>query len=659
MKTKINCVLFLVFLLSIVGSGFGEIFIGNADFEDEPLNEGDYTYDILPWLYDYYDATGDWPAWISNGWYAWEPDPKTQVMFTCDTIVYQTLSSTYEEDGIYIYSADVALHTDDDDWGMYLYDATAGNHKTPIVSRFSSDAGEEPITVYSQWFNKSITFIASASEAEHQIGVAITGGWDTMFDNLVLTPPAGACLPDPYEGEKNVLINKTLLWHTGRDPNHPSLPNLAITDHEVYMAKGSPTDPNVPELNYVTTIAATGGDTAQYKPVDDMDRETAYYWRVDELMELGPNTITITGDIWKFETVGTTPVIEESTPADILVDAGDDAVFTVVAFNPYTSSGDDLSYQWYKVGTPDEELSDGADYSGSQTASLTVLDAQVADDDEGWYYCVATNTVGEANSNTSRSAKLSIKRMIAHWPFEGNADDATGNGNDGTLVGTPGFAAGLIGQAMEFDGVDDYVDLPDGFDYFAMGMTFSVWAKPTELTNWARFFDFGNGDGQDNILLARIGTSDRVGFHIYEGDDNNAFEVDDVIAPKEWQMLTVTVDDQGNASVYKNGTLLDAGTLAVPLVVTRVNNFIGRSNWERDDLYIGLMDDIRLYNYALEPLEVADMYLEVKPDDSVCLSYPELDISGPDGEPDCAVDILDFALMASQWAQCNIVPDCL
>ena len=86
--------------------------------------------------------------------------------------------------------------------------------------------------------------------------------------------------------------------------------------------------------------------------------------------------------------------LDETTPSDALVDAGADVVFTVTAFNPFTGCGHDLSFQWYKVkvGGVDEMLTDGDGYSGSQTASLTVLDAQEADNDEGLYYCVVTNT---------------------------------------------------------------------------------------------------------------------------------------------------------------------------------------------------------------------------------------------------------------------------
>jgi len=55
--------------------------------------------------------------------------------------------------------------------------------------------------------------------------------------------------------------------------------------------------------------------------------------------------------------------------------------------------------------------------------------------------------------------------LVAHWTFdEGSGDiayDSSGNGNDGTLNGGPVWVVGKIGGALEFDGADDFVSVPD------------------------------------------------------------------------------------------------------------------------------------------------------------------------------------------------------
>ncbi|HEY4205695.1 MAG TPA: hypothetical protein VGM31_02740, partial [Puia sp.] len=55
--------------------------------------------------------------------------------------------------------------------------------------------------------------------------------------------------------------------------------------------------------------------------------------------------------------------------------------------------------------------------------------------------------------------------LIAYYPFNGNADDATGNGNNGSLVNGPTLTTDKMGNpnsAYYFDGVDDYIKIPGG-----------------------------------------------------------------------------------------------------------------------------------------------------------------------------------------------------
>jgi len=51
--------------------------------------------------------------------------------------------------------------------------------------------------------------------------------------------------------------------------------------------------------------------------------------------------------------------------------------------------------------------------------------------------------------------------LVGHWKFDGDATDSSGQGNHGTIVGNPTFTQGQIGQAINLDGLDDYVDMGD------------------------------------------------------------------------------------------------------------------------------------------------------------------------------------------------------
>jgi hypothetical protein len=88
---------------------------------------------------------------------------------------------------------------------------------------------------------------------------------------------------------------------------------------------------------------------------------------------------------------------------------------------------------------------------------------------------------------------------------------------NGTLFGDPNFVTDGVHTAMEFDGTDDYVQLPAGFDNFRSGLTFTVWAKPAAAASWARFFDFGNGADVNNVFVTRNGTTSNLTFNTSNG----------------------------------------------------------------------------------------------------------------------------------------------
>ncbi|HOL90079.1 MAG TPA: immunoglobulin domain-containing protein, partial [Anaerohalosphaeraceae bacterium] len=352
-----------------------------------------------------------------------------------------------------------------------------------------------------------------------------------------------------------------------------------------------------------------------------------------------PNQL-VRADLYRFMT-SSVPTVNTS-PADQYKFPAETAVFTAVfnAISPVTGA------VWYKDGQalnpadPDVTIAITNGTGDLYTVTLTLANVETADD--GAYTCVAENVGG--SSAPTEAAYLVIKRPIAYWPLEGNADDAV-NGYDGTLLGSPVFEAGKVGQAMVFDGLNDWIDLPDGFANFRSGLTFTVWAKPTATASWARFFDFGNGADAGNIYFSRNGTGADLTFSTLGG----SVTASGVLALNEWQWFAVTVDETGNAVIYKNGVSVQTGTVTIPAVVTRTSNFLGKSNWAADALYKGLMDEIRLYNYALTADEIATLYADVAgPFCRTSLSY--------DLNKDCVVDLQDVAKLAEQWLTCGYWP---
>ncbi len=193
--------------------------------------------------------------------------------------------------------------------------------------------------------------------------------------------------------------------------------------------------------------------------------------------------------------------------------------------------------------------------------------------------------------------------------------DASVNGFHAKALGDPVWKAedGQREGVLVFDGEDDYVDLPDALGSHFRALTFSLWAYPTSNAKWARFIEFGNGPGRDNVEFARQSDMTDLIFLMY-GEDGEQGRViaKDIIVNDQWQHFAVTMDVAGNVKLYKNGeaqALEDQTNVGVTFDTVRRLNYIGKSVWGGDDkLFRGMMDDVRIYDVALGPDDIMAIY---------------------------------------------------
>lgn len=205
----------------------------------------------------------------------------------------------------------------------------------------------------------------------------------------------------------------------------------------------------------------------------------------------------------------------------------------------------------------------------------------------------------------------------AHWPFdetEGRtARDQSKYALHAEVKGQVDWRPdeGKVGGALMLDGTPaSYVDLPDAVGSGPGGKTLALWVYPTASRRWARFIEFGNGENQDNVLFSRFVFTDDLVLSTYrESAGGGRVYARGAIDPNTWQFLAVTLDDEGNAKIYKNGELVAEGNSgAVVRDVVRTENFIGRSNWSVDDNYQGLIDDVWIINTVLSDQEIQGLY---------------------------------------------------
>ena len=78
----------------------------------------------------------------------------------------------------------------------------------------------------------------------------------------------------------------------------------------------------------------------------------------------------------------------------------------------------------------------------------------------------------------------SILDLVGYWPFDGNASDMSGNENHGTVNGATLGADrfGMVGQAYNFDGVDDFIDVNHMVLNLPSSLSISLWVRNPQGT---------------------------------------------------------------------------------------------------------------------------------------------------------------------------------
>lgn len=189
------------------------------------------------------------------------------------------------------------------------------------------------------------------------------------------------------------------------------------------------------------------------------------------------------------------------------------------------------------------------------------------------------------------------------------AADSSGNSANGTLVNGATWTTGQSGNGVNLDGSNDHVSLPAGLANFTGGLTITLWVRVDTVGDYARFVDLGVGQSNQNIWFGRVGTTNNLGFKVYNGTAGGTqVTATGAIATGSWQHFAVTQTSTGAVVIYKNGAQIATGSTTVPVNVTRASNYLGRSNWSANAYLDGVLDDVRIYNRTLSATEVSLVY---------------------------------------------------
>ena len=185
--------------------------------------------------------------------------------------------------------------------------------------------------------------------------------------------------------------------------------------------------------------------------------------------------------------------------------------------------------------------------------------------------------------------------------------DLSGNSNNATLYNSPTtdgksiiFSGAGTAPALGTIGSVQYGQAPNGV-YFNGDFTINTWIKISAYNNWARIIDFGNGAGNNSVLLASsYGATGYPGFYV----TGSQFQSTQQLSYNTWYNVAATMSGT-TGTIYVNGAAAGSQTMNTAVGVTRQYCFIGRSEWAGDGMYQGNIGSIAIYNRALSAGEMA------------------------------------------------------
>jgi len=211
--------------------------------------------------------------------------------------------------------------------------------------------------------------------------------------------------------------------------------------------------------------------------------------------------------------------------------------------------------------------------------------------------------------------------LVAWYPFNGNANDESGNGNnaenvDNSIRPYPRFSEdrnGVTSSSYEFNG--GHLSLPN-FDY-------NLGDAGTSTT--INLYFKGNMDGfthdgilihstpqaNDNTIFGRVGILNG-GIKIYHRNSNQNYEpYFDLNLDSNWHMLTYVINSEKEiGSVYLDGSLLDGSYSYANEDYNDGDRFweLGNVSWKTNHNYKGWIDDVAIWNRALTEEEIRNIY---------------------------------------------------
>ncbi|MCK4716922.1 MAG: T9SS type A sorting domain-containing protein, partial [Candidatus Marinimicrobia bacterium] len=302
------------------------------------------------------------------------------------------------------------------------------------------------------------------------------------------------------------------------------------------------------------------------------------------------------------ESINHPPVIEDLIASAGKIDMGDTTLITCIVSD---SDGDSLEYIW---------LSDFGQLTWNDS-----LASWIAPDSVGYYFIkctVSDNRGGEDTDSIGIVVRDSTGSQtgdpVAFYPFSGNADDHSGLNNHGAVNGadltTNRF--GDLNSAYYFNGTSDNIRVPVSASLnFTDAITVSFWMNAAELYSSRESYPISHGNWENRWKVSII-TEQKIRWTVKSSDGIKDLDSKVKVTAATWYHV-VGLYDGNNFEIYIDGAIDNHTTFSGAILTTNIDLMIGQTVPSVSQYnFKGIIDDVRIYDYALSVEEIEQLYGE-------------------------------------------------
>ena len=295
----------------------------------------------------------------------------------------------------------------------------------------------------------------------------------------------------------------------------------------------------------------------------------------------------------------------------------------------WSSTVDDPTHSWNRIIYSDQNSiirNNGYSKSGSSvrfiqnsnTCSEASINASATEVCAGESVDLTVSSGLTAGTTACTSADLPANLqtgLVGYWPFCGNANDESGNGNNGTVNGatltTDRF--GNPNSAYSFDSVDDYLTIDSNNNqldlYGNCCITISGWINIEDTNNQYGIFTNSGYNVNHQQYALKVDANNK----LYFLSGNGLFEANGInystssVESNQWTHTAVTYDGS-TLKLYLNGNLEFENQIIDYFPESPSETvFIGNSWGANNELFPGDIDDLAVWNRALTPSEIQQL----------------------------------------------------